>query len=343
MNGKTSSLASGSPGAGRVGRPDSVSVIIPVFNRPAQLVAAVESVLGQTLPAAEILIVDDGSTDETPAVAGQLSSRHPGLVRIISQANAGVGVAREAGRLAASGAFIQYLDSDDLLEPTKFECQVAGLLAHPQCVASYGPTAYRELDNSETYPMRRTGQILEKIFPSMLAERWWPTLTPLFRREALDRVGPWLPLKVNEDWEYDCRVAALDLPLHWVPCRVATVRGHGEQRLSRHPRLDPDRLRDQAIAAESMFASARAAKLSEDGAEFQHFAHRLFLLSRTCAAAGLAGEAERLHRLSGGVLKGEETLRRHRLFGKLARVFTWRVAGFAALAAERFHDPRPGV
>jgi len=121
------------------------------------------------------------------------------------------------------------------------------------------------------------------------------------------------------------------------------MRGHKGPRLSQHARLDPDRLRDQAIAAESMFASARAAKLQEDCAEFQHFARRLFLLSRNCAAAGLVGEAERLHTLCGGVLKGEETLRRHRLFGKLARVFTWRVAGFAALAAERFHDPRRGV
>jgi len=326
---------SGKPHRTDLGREDAVSVIIPVFNRPAQLLETVESVLNQALPAAEILIVDDGSTDETPAVAGELARTHPGLVRVLSQRNAGVGAAREAGRLAAGGTFVQYLDSDDLLEPAKFEQQVAGLLAHPECVASYGPSAYREPDQGETFPIRRTGEVLEKIFPGMLAERWWPTMSPLFRKAALDRVGPWLPLKVNEDWEYDCRVGALDLPLHWTPIRVATMRGHAGARLSRHARLDAGRLRDQATAAESMLTSARVARVAEGCAEFQHFAHRLFLLSRNCAACGLAPEAELLHELSGGIIQSGATLRRHRLFGRFAGFFGWRLAGLVALAAEQ--------
>lgn len=312
-----------------------MSVIIPVFNRPAQLLEAVESVVRQTLPAAEILVVDDGSTDDTPAVARELERAHSGLVRVLRQSNAGVGAAREAGRLMAGGTFVQHLDSDDLLEPTKFERQVAGLLANPECVASYGPTAYREAGKRETLPFRRTGEAREKIFPGMLAERWWSTISPLFRKAALDRVGPWLPLKVNEDWEYDCRVGALGLPLHWTPIRVATMRGHAGARLSRHARLDAGRLRDQATAAESMLASARVARVAEGCAEFQHFAHRLFLLSRNCAACGLAPEAELLHGLSGGIIQSGGTLRRHRLFGRFAGFFGWRLAGLVALAAEQ--------
>ena len=103
-----------------------VSTIIPVHNRPALLRESVASVLSQTYRPIEIIIVDDGSTDETGCEAEALAERHS-EVRTIHRENGGPGVARETGRLAARGEFIQYLDSDDLLLPTKFELQVAGL------------------------------------------------------------------------------------------------------------------------------------------------------------------------------------------------------------------------
>src|ERR1700730_16934030 len=93
-------------------RPSLVSVIIPVYNRAAMLREAVDSVLAQTYRPIEIVIVDDGSTDDTAAVADEMASRHSGIIRVIHQRNAGVGHAREAGRQAAEGEFIQYLDSD---------------------------------------------------------------------------------------------------------------------------------------------------------------------------------------------------------------------------------------
>ena len=92
-----------------------ISTIIPVFNRPALLREAVESVLGQTYRAIEILIVDDGSTDSTPAVVRELEKIAPTVVRGIRQENLGPGAAREAGRQMARWEFILYLDCDDLL------------------------------------------------------------------------------------------------------------------------------------------------------------------------------------------------------------------------------------
>ena len=103
-----------------------VSTIIPVHNRPALLREAVASVLAQTYRPIEIIVVDDGSTDETGREAEALAEAHP-EVHAIHRENGGPGAARETGRLAARGEFIQYLDSDDLLLPTKFELQVAGL------------------------------------------------------------------------------------------------------------------------------------------------------------------------------------------------------------------------
>ncbi len=115
-----------------------VSTIIPVHNRASLLREAVASVLAQTYRPIEIIIVDDGSTDDTPAAADILAAEHRGEIRVLHQRNMGPGLAREAGRQVARGEFIQYLDSDDVLLPRKFEGQVAGLLRHPECGVAYG-------------------------------------------------------------------------------------------------------------------------------------------------------------------------------------------------------------
>src|SRR5687768_9878812 len=144
---------------------------------------AVESVLAQTYRPIEI--VDDGSTDDTGAVADALGTAHP-EIRVLHQENRGVGLAREAGRLVATGEFIQHLDSDDLLYPRKFELQVAGLRAHPECGAAYGWT---RIDGAIS---KRTGERIETLFPAMLQSRWWDTPTPLWRASLIHAAGSWL-------------------------------------------------------------------------------------------------------------------------------------------------------
>src|SRR5262245_34526643 len=106
---------------------DLVSTIIPVYNRPDLLVDAVHSVLAQTYRPIEVIIVDDGSTDSTPQIARDLADRHPQVIRWIRQTNGGPGRARQTGLETARGEYVQYLDSDDLLLPRKFELQVAAL------------------------------------------------------------------------------------------------------------------------------------------------------------------------------------------------------------------------
>src|SRR5262249_52356400 len=108
-------------------RPGLVSTIIPVLNRPVLVVDAVASVVAHTYRPIEVIGGDDGSTDETPRVLDGLAARHPAEVRVLHQPRIGVGAAREAGRRQAAGEFIQYLDSDDVLDARKFELQVAGL------------------------------------------------------------------------------------------------------------------------------------------------------------------------------------------------------------------------
>ena len=132
------------------------------------------SVLAQDYRPIEIIIVDDGSTDETLTVAHALAIEHPGVIRPIRQANAGPGAARESGRLAARGEFIQYLDSDDLLLPGKFRAQVAALRSNLEADVAYGITYLRKADGCLVeVPHKKTGESLSTMFPYFLVSRWW--------------------------------------------------------------------------------------------------------------------------------------------------------------------------
>ena len=198
-----------------------VTTIIPVFNRPALLRAAVASVIAQTYRPIEVIIVDDGSTDATSAVADELARQHEGVVRAIHTANGGPGSAREAGRASARGTYIQHLDSDDVLLPQKFELQVAALESAPRCGAAYGWTRFRHRGGDvEPRPWKRSGERIPTMFPSMLTSRWWDTPTPLYRASVIAAAGSWTGLRVEEDWEYDCRIAARGVDLAYVEACV---------------------------------------------------------------------------------------------------------------------------
>ena len=100
-----------------------ISVIIPAYNREKLLPQTLESLLRQTLPAEEIIVVDDGSTDRTAAVAESFGEP----VRVIHQENSGPAAARNRGFLESLGEFIHFFDSDDLALPNKHEVQMKAL------------------------------------------------------------------------------------------------------------------------------------------------------------------------------------------------------------------------
>ena len=248
--------------------------------------------------------------------------------------NGGPGAAREAGRLAARGDFIQYLDSDDLLAPRKFELQVAALASQPDAAIAYGlcVTATKWGTRSAatgSRPTRCSGRDL----PSFLIARWWETLAPLYRRSVTDAVGPWTTLRLEEDWEYDCRAGALGVTLAYVDEVVGEHRDHSDGRLSRGAANDPVRLRDRAAGPSSSSPHTPAAPAFLRGTlpELQHFARELFHLGRQCGAAGLAAESKRLVALAQDL----STARDIRVYDLAARVLGWQRAGRAADWIER--------
>src|SRR6516164_7038363 len=310
---------------------DLVSTIIPVHNRPSLLREAVVSALAQTYRPIEIIIVDDGSTDETVREADALAEAHS-EVRAIHRQNGGPGAARETGRLAARGEFIQYLDSDDLLLPIKFELQVAGLRRSGDCAASYGKTRfYAYGDRPTDVAWKRTGERISTMFPSFLESRWWDTSTPLYRREVTDLAGPWTELTNEEDWEYDCRIASKGGRLHYCDAFVSDTRVTFGYQLSTAGSSDPGKLRSRARAHKLILEHALTARISHKTPEMQHFGRELFLLARQCGAAGLADEAWMLFDLA----RHASGVERSRgidfiLYGAGARLVGWRAMGSLA-------------
>lgn len=274
-----------------------VSTVIPVYNRARLLEEAVASVLAQTYEHIEIIIVDDGSDD--PSMAGSLENcarLGHGKVDVVRQQNQGPGVARQRGLQEARGEFVQFLDSDDLLLIDKFRLQVEVLRREPPAAVSYGKTRFVLPSGEVLAPWRRTGEKILQMFPSMLAQRWWGTSTPLYRRSILDAAGPITSLVNEEDWEFDCRIAALGVQLAWVDEWVSEQRVTAENRASEGGSTDPVKLRDRARARHLILKSAVRAGVPPETPEFRTLIRYSFLVARQCAAVGLTAEAEKLVR-----------------------------------------------
>ena len=184
-----------------------VSAIIPTYNRRELVVRAIDSVLSQTRPVDEIVVVDDGSTDGTEA---HLRQRYGNRIRYVWQANAGVSAARNHGMAIAQGKYFALLDSDDEWLPEKTARQVEWMETHPDfgmviCDVERVDGDHRPIDvfrRRDTIP--EDGWVLRWIIHN-------PALAPasaLLRREVVADVGGFdTDLRTAEDIDFHLRVA----------------------------------------------------------------------------------------------------------------------------------------
>lgn len=307
-----------------------VSTVIPVYNRGAMLREAVASVLAQTWRPIEVIIVDDGSIDDTPRVAAELSAHLPDTITVLHQGNTGPGPARQAGLELSRGEFIQFLDSDDLLLPDKFDLQVTGLRGDPEAGISYGKT-YVQIDGRRLPdPAQQSGEKHRRIFPGLLAGRFWQTSTPLYRRSALEKIGAWSARRQLEDWEFDGRAGAAGIELHYCDSYLAEYRNHAEHRLCHLWMADPEAMRDRIAAYMDVLGHAQRAGVPRGAPEMQHFVRSLFWMARNAGSYGLPREARRLFELARAhaLNPGWD----YRLFGVASAVLGWKCASRLALA-----------
>lgn len=309
-----------------------VSTIIPVYNRPEMVKRAVKSVLDQTYRPIEIIIVDDGSTDQTPDVLLQLQLEHPAEIHLIYQPNSGAGAAREIGRQEARGDYIQYLDSDDYLLPNKFADQVSALIANPQCDIAYG-TSRLEDANGKILEVasRHTAQNMQSLFPLLLVQRWWHTHTPLFRRRISDAVGSW-PNFRPEDWDLEARMASLHARLIHCGTTVSVQVEHDS--INRVTRGAFDKyLCDEAEFLPRLHACAVLAGVPNSAPEMAFFSRWCFLRARQLDAIGEHKKANSLLSLSfhsGSADIFASSAWQQPLYGLLRRLIGTRLSGTLA-------------
>jgi len=319
-----------------------VSTIIPVFNRAGMLQSAVRSVLDQTYPDHEIIIVDDGSTDSTAEVADTMAGTHPEQIRALHVANGGPGSAREHGRVSARGHFIQYLDSDDRLLPRKFEIQVAALQAHPECGVAYGKTRLIDANGQILKaPYKWSGRAFAHLFPALLVDRWWNTHTPLYRRSVCNAVGPWTNMRMGEDWQYDARVGALGTQLVFCDEYVSEHRHHAEPRLTGGQAPSLSALKDFGKLIPALHQCAVKAGVNSEADEMRHFSRWAFAVARQLGRAGVTEAAQKCFetaRTAAGPCRNRLDFR---LYSGLSRLLGWRLSGNAAHWLDRVFKRRP--
>lgn len=194
-----------------------ISVIIPCYNYGRFLNDCINSLLSQTYTNWECIIIDDGSTDNSPDIAHSLSAKDE-RIKAFSQKNAGPTVARNKGLALAKGEFIQFLDADDLLENQKFENQISRFLQHPDHDIVYGGVSYFNTSNpSKLYDnidlisgpwMKNLSGKGDTMILELLNRNIMVISSPLVRKSSFDKHG-YLDenLSYNEDWELWLRFA----------------------------------------------------------------------------------------------------------------------------------------
>jgi glycosyltransferase involved in cell wall biosynthesis len=184
-----------------------VSILIPTYNREGFLGEAIDSVLAQDYPALELLVLDDGSTDGTPAVVERYARSHPECLRSTRHENMGQPRTLNRGFELARGELIGYLSDDDVLLPGAVTKLADVLISEPDVVVAF--SAFHVIDDGGEIQDTEAPAEFSLVESVRLHE---PGIGPgaLFRRSLLDRIGAWDPsLRYSPDWEFWLRAASV--------------------------------------------------------------------------------------------------------------------------------------
>ncbi|WP_271734395.1 glycosyltransferase family 2 protein [Anabaenopsis arnoldii] len=300
-----------------------VSIIVPVYNRSGLVTESILSAINQSYCTIEVVVVDDGSTDDTQEKINALTSKHPYLVKYIYQPNSGQSIARNTGLAHAQGEFIQYLDSDDLLEPTKLQLQVKALQENPDAGVAYGITLRKNMVTGEIKPWARTNEKIDNIFPDFLPQRGWDTNAPLWRRSVCDAIGPWGNFRCMEDWEHDLRAGMLGVKTVHVPEVAVIVRDHqGDRASGMKTGFTPALTRDFFRAHKSIWLRMKSQGLT-DWSYLEQFSRKMFWIARLCGERQLIAEAKEALSFATQMVATHHAPWEIRTFKALTKVLGW--------------------
>ena len=322
--------------------PAPISVAMPCYNAERYIREALQSIVDQTLPVSEVVIVNDGSTDGTLTVIEEFSRRHPGLIRVITQPNQGPGVARTSAVRAAAHNDLVTFDTDDLLHPEAVEAWYAHACRNPRYALVYG--CYSLIDAES----RVTGQVITHeyrkdplegaILPTMLWENV-VSATCFVRRDKVLEVGGYydeqhLPQRNGaEDALCYFRLLLAGYEFGYVPRPLFSYRDHAHG-ISK----TPNRARESLKAVHALLFQTEPKKMAEAYAVARKWREDDVRLGQ-CALAGrdqlLVGLQAKLER--GGAAR--EKLRR-RLDSQTRRLLSLERSLEAAKAASATADGR---
>ena len=207
-----------------------VSILVPAFNAEESIAETLRSAIGQTWQRKEVIVVDDGSTDQTVAIARQFESSS---VRVVTQVNQGAAAARNKAFSLSSGDYIQWLDADDLLAPDKIAKQIMML---EECrskrtllSSAWGVFMYRSY-RAEFIPTALWCDLtpVEWLLRKMGQNLYMQTASWLVSRELTESAGKWdTRLLGDDDGEYFCRVLLASDGIKFTPDAKAYYRGPG--------------------------------------------------------------------------------------------------------------------
>ena len=293
-----------------------VGVVIPCFDQARYLATAVASVRAQTRPGVECVVVDDGSTDDTVAVASRLG------VGVLRQANAGVSAARNAGMTALPVDLIAFLDADDALLPDAIAAEVDALAAQPAAAAVVGRCQPID-DAGRVLPARQPEVDATRLYTEWLRSNFvWTPGAALFRRDALLAIGGFPPaLGPAADYAVYLRLAREDR-VTYLPRPLVHYRQH-DASMSR----DPARMLRATIAVlrrERREAPgwARGAIDAGIGAWRQWYGEQILERLAVDLRAGRIGRWQA--RAAATLLRHAPAMALKRAAGRTRRAFAWR-------------------
>jgi len=272
----------------------TVSVVIPTHDRGTLLRRALDSVRDQTMAPAQIIVVDDGSTDDT---ADMVRREYP-EVTLLEQAQAGVSAARNHGIGHSRNEWIAFLDSDDEWRRDKLERQCNAIAAHPEAVVCHTDEVWIRR-GTRVNPMKKHAKRGGRIFEHCLPLCCISPSSVLLHRSVLDDVGCFdESLPACEDYDLWLRVCCRYPVLFVDEALVVKYGGHADQLSRRYWGMDRFRIRalEKIIAGDQLTSSQRAAACAT-------LREKLLIYAAGAAKRGKHAEAERyqakLRRLAG--------------------------------------------
>lgn len=207
----------------------TISVITPCYNGSAYVRATIESALNQTHRPLEVIVVDDGSTDDSAAIAESFGPP----VTVIRQKNQGESVARNVGIKQAKGEYLFFLDADDLVHPEAFARLLAVASEHRDGVANMGRADFTD---DPQQPFRTIVPEAQEFFPAIIGGNFGPPHTWMAPKEIVLKAGGFrTDLQLFEDWDLWCRVALAGAKLATTPFVGAYYRHHSKSQMSTEP------------------------------------------------------------------------------------------------------------